>query len=325
MLGFYGAAQAPQAMTPTQLRCFVTVVRQGSVSGAARELEVTEAAVSGNMAALRKEFDDRLFSPSRNGLVFTPAGLRLAQRSVEMLGLQEQTKREVDSARAGRRLLRIAATSLFAEYGAPGLIELFSKRADDLEVELMVQPSTRFEDLLVSHGVDVAIGPKSSRALPNRLFSKEFLRYDVVAVAAPSFEYDDLALVPWFLGPSAVEPLGVSQFILERTGVGSTNQRIYTSHARAIDEARDAHGIALAPRFAVGEALDQGTLVEIDERSCRASGMWSATTLEGERAPDVAREIQRFVANPRAIQAMLKGAGSDVARFQPRVHITLWS
>jgi len=277
------------------------------------------------MAAIRKEFDDKLFSPSRDGLVFTPAGLRLAQRSVEMFGLQEQTKREVDSARNGRRLLRIAATSMFAEYGAPGLIELFSKRADDLEVELVVQPSDRFEELLVSHGVDVAIGPKSSGALPAGLSSKEFLRYDVVTVRAPTFEYEDLGDATWFLGPSAVEPLGVSQFILERAQVSAENQRIYTSHARAITEARSAHGLALAPRFAVSEALAQGALVEVDDRTCRASGTWAATTLQGERAPEVAREIQRFVSTPRAIQAMLKGAGSEVQRFQPRVHITLWS
>lgn len=312
-------------MTPTQLRSFATVVRTGSVRAAAAELGVSEAAVSGNVGALRKEFDDRLFSPSRNGLVFTPGGLRLAQRAIEMLGLQEQTKREVDDARGGRRLLRVAATSMFAEYGAPGLIELFSKRADDLEVELMVQPSTRFDELLVSHGADVAIGPKSSAANPTVLSSVEFLKYDVVAVRSPSLQYESLAEVTWFLGPSAVETRGVSQFILERAGVSPNLQRIYTNHAAAISEARNGNGVALAPRFAVSDALRDGTLLEIDDRSCRATGLWSATTLKGERAPAVARELQRFVSTPRATQAMLNGSGSDVERFQPRVHITLWS
>lgn len=71
------------------------MVRNGSVRGAAAELGVSEAAVSGSVASLRKELDDSLFSPSRAGLVFTPGGLRLAQRAVEMLGLQAQTRREV--------------------------------------------------------------------------------------------------------------------------------------------------------------------------------------------------------------------------------------
>jgi DNA-binding transcriptional LysR family regulator len=312
-------------MTPTQLRSFATVVRVGSVRGAARELGVTEAAVSGSVGSLRKEFDDSLFSPSRRGLVFTPGGLRLAQRAVEMLGLQEQTRREVHDAHDGRRMLRIAATSLFAEYAAPGLIELFSMRADDLEVELLVEASNRFPELLMSHGVDVAIGPKASGPAPFGIVGAEFLRYDVVAVASPDLQYERIEELSWFLGPSAVEPLGVSQFILERVGVRESMQRIYTSHSAAIAEARNGNGIALAPKFAVGEALQSGALILIDTPNCAATGTWSASALPPDKSTQVARELLRFVSTPRAIQAMLSGSGSNIGRFKPRVHITLWS
>lgn len=312
-------------MTPTQLRCFATVVRCGSVRAAAEQLGVTEAAVSGNMGALRKELDDRLFHPSREGLVFTPGGLRLAHRAVEMLGLQDQTRREVHEAHDGRRLLRIAATSLFAEYAAPGLIELFSTRADDLEVELLVESSARFDDLLMSHGADVAIGPKSSAPPQFGITTAEFLRYEVVGVVAPSLSFEQVAELTWFLGPSAVEPSGVSKFILERVGVREEMQRIYTSHAAAVDEARNGNGVALVPQFAVSEALRSGALVRLDEAGCSATGTWTASALPSDRSTQVARELLRFVTTPRAIQAMRSGSGTGIGRFKPRVHITLWS
>lgn len=312
-------------MTPTQLRSFATVVRCGTVRAAAEELGVSEAAISGNVGALRKELDDQLFVPSRAGLVFTPGGLRLAQRAVEMLGLQEQTRREVNDAHDGRRLLRIAATSLFAEYAAPGLIPLFSKRADDLEVELLVESSSRFPDLLMSHGVDVAIGPLSTSSMPFGITSEPFMRYDVVGVASPTLNYERIDELTWYLGPSAVEPLGVSQFILERTGVREAMQRIYTSHAAAAGEAKRGNGIALVPKFAVSDELADGTLVEIDRPECRASGTWAASVLPSHQSTQVARELQRFVATPRAIQAMRSGTGTDIGRFKPQVHITLWS
>lgn len=292
---------------------------------AAQELGVTEAAVSGNMGSLRKELDDKLFHPSREGLVFTPGGLRLAHRAVEMLGLQEQTRREVHDAHDGRRLLRIAATSLFAEYAAPGLIELFSTRADDLEVELLVESSTRFDELLMSHGADVAIGPKSSGAAPFGITTAEFMRYEVVGVVSPNLSFERLAELTWFLGPSAVEPSGVSQFILERCGVQESMQRIYTSHAAAVDEARNGNGVALVPQFAVAEALQSGSLVTLDDRRCRATGTWTASALPGDKSSQVARELVRFVTTPRAIQAMRSGSGTGIGRFKPRVHITLWS
>jgi len=310
-------------MTPTQLRCYATVVRLGSVGAAAKELEVTEAAVSGNVGSLRRELDDRLFRASRQGLVFTPGGLRLAHRAVEMLGLQEQTRREVNNS-SGRRLLRVATTSLFAEFAAPGLIEIFTKRADDLDVELIVDESSRFEEQLRTHGVDVAIGPRPSTPVPGGMVREEFLRYDLTAVASPNYEMPKRGAT-WHLGPSAVESMGVSRFILERAQVDPDNQRIYTNHATAIAAARNGRGVALAPKFAIGNALKEGKLVEIGGAECRATGTWSAAGLTGERSSQVARELMRFVASPRAIQAMLAGAGANVSRFKPSIHVTLWS
>jgi len=101
---------------------------------------MSDAGISMHVAQLRKELDDPLFSRTAAGLAFTPGGLRLASRAVEILGLQQQTAIEVTEAAHGRRLLRIAASSAFAEHAAPGLIELFSSRANDLSVELSVHP-----------------------------------------------------------------------------------------------------------------------------------------------------------------------------------------
>ena len=78
-------------------------MRLGSSKAAAAELEVSEAAVSGHVAALRKELGDELFQRTGSGLAFTPGGLRLATRAVEILGLQDQTRSEVRAASAGQR------------------------------------------------------------------------------------------------------------------------------------------------------------------------------------------------------------------------------
>ena len=78
-------------MTPTQLRAFACVVRHGSVKGAAEELGITESAVSMNLKQLRTELDDPLFSRTPSGLAFTPGGLRLASRAMEILDLQSRT------------------------------------------------------------------------------------------------------------------------------------------------------------------------------------------------------------------------------------------
>ena len=207
-------------MTPTQLRAFAAVVRLGSVKAAAAELGVTEAAVSGHVAVLRKELDDPLFTRSPSGIGFTPGGLRLATRATEMLGLQDQTIREVSAAGRGRRLLRLATSSLFAEHAAPGLIQLFTSRAEDLDVELSVRPTAQLASLLTTRAIDMAIGPSdalTSAELPHHTF----LRYQMAVVVGPGHALarsrprpDALREQLWLLGPSAAEHDGVTRRLL---------------------------------------------------------------------------------------------------------------
>jgi len=98
--------------------------------------------VSLHVGHLRRELGDKLFVRTSSGLAFTPGGLRLASRAAEMLSLQDLTILEVRQAGGGRRLLRVAASALFAEHAAPGLIELFADRANDLDVELSTHSPT---------------------------------------------------------------------------------------------------------------------------------------------------------------------------------------
>lgn len=318
-------------MTPTQLRAFAAVARRGSVKQAAAELGVTESAVSLNVAVLRKELADQLFVRTSSGLAFTPGGLRLASRASEILGLQDQTVREVSQAGHGRRLLRLAASTLFAEHAAPGLIDLFAGRAKDLDVELSVQRPAQFRALLLSRAVDVAIRPPPA-ARPESLAVKDFLNYQVIVVARPEHPLAGAVATPaqlrtqtWLLGPAAAGSEGVVPGMLRQLGIPEERQRIFQSDAAAAEETRRVGGLTLAVQFAVATDLSQGRLVRIGGQQLQSPGVWSVLTLPRHAMPPAAEELVRFITTPRAIQAMLRGAGVGTRRFKPSVHVTLWS
>ena len=318
-------------MTPTQLRAFACVVRLGSVKAAAGELGVSEAAVSMHVAQLRKEFGDVLFTRASSGLAFSPGGLRLASRAVEILGLQDRTVREVSQAGSGRRVLRIGSSSLFAEHAAPGLIELFAGRAADLDVELSVRPLTELTALLAARSIDVAIGPVA--ASPVAAFpSLQFLRYEIVTVARPGHPLVGHPVAPeqarrlsWRLGPAAVEPDGLVPEMLRRLGVPEPNQQIFQSHAAALEEAKRSDAVALALRFAVAGDLAASRLVMLEGPGLRGQGGWAAVALPKDHQTSATAELLRFITTPRATQAMVRGAGVHLGRFKPAVHVTLWS
>jgi DNA-binding transcriptional LysR family regulator len=318
-------------MTPTQLRAFATVVRLGSVKAAAAALNVTEAAVSLHVGQLRKELGDQLFNRTASGLAFTPGGLRLASRAVEMLGLQDRTVLEVREAGAGRRLLRLGTSALFAEYAAPGLISLFAERAKDLDVELSVHPTSVFEQMLVTRTVDATIGPRPARS-DSSIASTLFLNYEVVAVAAPDHPFaqsepsvQQLRDQTWLLGPSAAEESGVIPGLIRRIGVPEGRQQIFQSHAAAIEETKRGRGLSLTLSFTVAPDLAAKSLARVPGRLLQAQGAWNISTLPGQQATPAAEEMTRFVTTPRAIQAMLRGRAVAHGRFHPAVHVTLWS
>jgi DNA-binding transcriptional LysR family regulator len=321
-------------MTPAQLRAYSAVARLGSVHAAAEELGMSDAGISMHVAALRKELDDPLFTRTGAGLAFTPGGLRLASRAVEILGLQQQTAIEVTEAAHGRRLLRIAASTAFAEHAAPGLIDLFSSRADDLSVELSVHPTSRFQDLICSRAVDIAIGPASESAIGSdgSIYVRPFLKYQIIAVAAPDSVLARGVPTPallrdqeWMLGPSAGSVDGEIAAILRNLAIPESRQRIFQSDAAALEEVQRVGGVTLTIGFAVSKDLAAGRLTHVAGPGLDVSGEWCAATLPPSARQPAVSELVRFITTPRCTQAMIRGSGVGVTRFRPKVHVTLWS
>ena len=286
------------------------------------------------VTALRKELDDPLFTRTGAGLAFTPGGLRLASRAVEILGLQQQTAIEVTEAAHGRRLLRIAASTTFAEHAAPGLIELFSSRADDLSVELSVQPTSRFRELICSRAVDIAIGPASESSIgsDDSIFVRPFLKYQIITVATPKSPLAVGAPTPallrqqqWMLGPSAGSVDGEIATMLRDLAIPESHQRIFQSDAAALEEIQRVGGVTLTIGFAVAKDFAAGRLTHVTGPGLSRSGEWCAATLAPAARQPAVSELVRFITTPRCTQAMIRGSGVGVTRFRPKVHVTLWS
>jgi LysR family transcriptional regulator, low CO2-responsive transcriptional regulator len=228
-------------------------------------------------------------------------------------------------------VLRIAASSLFAEFAAPGLIELFTGRAADLDVELNLQPPGRFEGLLRTREVDVAIGPEP-RLPPADLDMIPILGYQLNLVVGPEHPLAgvqagaaQLREQRWLLGATAAQADGLESELLRRLAVPDDGRRFYPSRAAALDAARLNRGIACAVSFAVADDLRSGRLVLVGGPVSAVPGRWTAFALPRHSRTPVAAELLRFLTTPRATQAMLRGSGRDLAHYRPSIHVTLWS
>jgi LysR family transcriptional regulator, low CO2-responsive transcriptional regulator len=319
-------------MTLTQLKVFLTVARIGSVKGAASSLGVTEPAISGAVAVLRKELGDPLFLRSGSGIALTPGGRRLAATAAEMLGLAAQTRRSVSDSEASR--LTVAAIPMVAEDIVPWLVDAFSERQPGVETSTLAVPASAFVELLRDRRADVVLGPRPPAGGLPRLDSTPFLRFALTVVASPErakrlrppVTAAQLAAQPWLLGPSGADRETLTGDFLARLGVDHDLISTYPSGATAVELVSEGEGLTLTFRHAVRAELQRGSLVSLDVAVPTPHGLLYASTLGTDRLSPTAAALCRFMATPTATQAVLLHSGGRPAKqFKPPVYVTLWS
>lgn len=321
-------------MTLTQLRVFLAVARLGAVKAAAQSLDVTEPAVSGAVACLRRELGDPLFVRSGGGIVLTSGGRRLAASAADILGLAEEARQRIGATASDVPQLKVAATASAAEYFVPPLLGAFGKRYPALEASTLVVQGSAFADVLRDRRADVAIGP---RPLGNdadaTIQSVPVLKFQSVVAAAPHhgrrYQGPDfaaqLAAEPWLLGPAGLDPSTETGAFLRRIGVGAGDVRAFPSTAAALDRVSAGDGLSVVYSHVIGPAIENGRLAVVDVPGTPLTGLLYASALGGDRRAPSAAALLRWITTPMATHVMLTASrGVPMNRFRPPVYVTLW-
>lgn len=135
------------------LRAFEAAARQKSFSAAARELNVTHAAIAQHVRALEDHFGQPLMERSGRSMAVTAAGRRLAQDLGDGFGLIAAGVRALSQARADRPIA-VSTTQNFAENWLAARLAGFWKAHPELPVT--IAPDNAMVDLR-RDGFDLAI------------------------------------------------------------------------------------------------------------------------------------------------------------------------
>src|SRR5271165_6782336 len=138
-----------------ELRTFFEVVRDGSLSGAARRLGLTQPTVGRHVGALEAALGLTLFTRSPRGLTPTPAAVALAPHGEAMAAAAASLSRSASSEAAiDRGVVRVTASEIVGCEVLPPIFAAFRARNPGIAVELAV--TNRNEDL--SRGdADIAV------------------------------------------------------------------------------------------------------------------------------------------------------------------------
>lgn len=136
-------------------RSFLAVMREGSLSGAARALGMTQPSIGRHIHALETVLDVRLFTRAQDGLRPTPTALELLPAAQSMAAAVQQAERVVAGAEKEERgVVRLAASLIVGIEVLPALLAAYRERHPLITIELAV--SNRMENLL-RREADIAV------------------------------------------------------------------------------------------------------------------------------------------------------------------------
>ncbi len=134
---------------------FREVMRQGSLSAAARTLGLTQPTLGRHVAALEAGLGTALFTRSPQGLAPTAAALELLPRVEEMHAAAEAAARAVSGGPSGETgVVRVTASEIIGGVVLPPILAAFRARHPGVVIELVL--TNRNEDLL-RRDADIAV------------------------------------------------------------------------------------------------------------------------------------------------------------------------
>ena len=145
-----------------QLHAFVILARTGSFTQTARELFLTQSAVSHSMKALETDVGCRLFDRVGKKVMLTQAGETLLQRADRALTEMGAAREEIQRlGKWGRGRLRLAAPVSVCVGLLPSVLREFQESFPDSLVTVEPGDSHEVIGLLEQHRVDLALVPEA--------------------------------------------------------------------------------------------------------------------------------------------------------------------
>ena len=137
------------------IRSFARVVRNGSFSAVAKELNTSQSTISKRIAALEARLGSQLLTRTSRKLTLTQAGSAFYERCEAILNDLDEAESLASSLQAGPKgILRVSVPTVFGRLHIAPEVPRFLAEAPDIELDL--QLNDRVVDL-VGEGVDMAI------------------------------------------------------------------------------------------------------------------------------------------------------------------------
>ena len=171
-------------MTLRQMRVFAAVARHLSFTKAARELHLTQPAVSQQVKLLEAEVGLPLFEQIGRKVHLAPAGVELLRYTDQAMELLRQASESLAAMRGLKRgVLKLGAVST-AKYFAPSLLSAFTPAYPEVTIKFDVGNREEVIQQLAANEIDLVIMGRPPKELET--VAEPFAKHPLVLIASPT-------------------------------------------------------------------------------------------------------------------------------------------
>lgn len=268
------------------LQMVTAVAASGSVTHAARELHLTQSAVSHQLRAVEDRLRAPLFLRVGRRMVLTAAGERLLETARRVLSDISAAEEDVRRRAAGQSsVIRVCAQCNTGYHWLPPLVDAFRRRYPAVEVSLAVECTMRPVEALLDGRLDIAIvtSPVRNRNVTTRLLFED----EHAAIVAPDHRFAaqpfvspaDLADERLLLYSSSPDDSFTIQKILKPAGVVAPRVSFVMLTEALLEMVKARLGVSVMQTWAIAPALRAGDVKAIPITPSGIRRQWRAATL----------------------------------------------
>ncbi len=260
-------------MNVDQIKTFHKVAATGSFTEAARQLFLTQSAVSQQIRALEDEIGGRLFDRSAKKIRLTAEGEALLAYAERLFDLHEEIETFFGSLKTLQKgKIAVGATAVVGTYFMPTIISAYHRRYPGIDIDLRMGNSEQVLRMILDREVDLGVaGMVKKRGVLNSIFLH---REQLLFVCSPqnplasqkSVLLGDLERIPFIWRERGTQTLALVKRWFDENAVGDfPHQTLSLANMEAAKRiVEEGYGVTIIPAIAAHREIEAGLLKRLD-------------------------------------------------------------
>ena len=288
-------------VTLRQIRVFAVVARNLSFTRAARELHLTQPAVSQQVKLLEEDIGLPLFEQIGRKTQLTSAGTELLRYANEMLDLVREAGEALAAMRGLKRgVLKLGAVST-AKYFAPSLLAAFTPAYPEVRIKFSVGNREEVIEQMAANDIDLVIMGRPPRELDT--IAEPFAKHPLVVIAAPDhplarkrrIQLKELAAENFLIREDGSGTRASLEHVFRDHGVSYRASMEMSSNETIKQAVMAGLGVSFISMHTLGLELKARKLVTLDVAGLPLVRDWFVIHLREKRLSPIAAAFRSFL------------------------------